>query len=375
MSAEPASLSVKGLCKRFAEHEALRGVDLDLRPGELFTLLGPSGCGKTTLLRVVAGFEEPSAGSVELGGQDLRGVPPHKRDVGLVFQSYALFPHLDVSENVAFGLVERGLPRAEIAERVKAALARVRLEELGARQPSELSGGQQQRVGIARALAIEPRLLLMDEPLSNLDAKLRLAMREEIRALQQAAGTTTVYVTHDQEEALAISDRIAVLSAGLVEQVGSPWEVYRRPATRFVAEFVGQISWVSAASLRERDLGEVAGAAHEVGFRPEELRLASKQPAEPALQGTIRELSFTGPRLRVRVEVEPGPELPSFELLVDEHRPAPQRWSLGGSAPGAESLGVGGEVWVVLPPEGGHPFDASGARLAAAASSAPEPEA
>jgi ABC-type Fe3+/spermidine/putrescine transport system ATPase subunit len=357
MSAEPASLNVKGLCKRFGDHEALRGVDLELRPGELFTLLGPSGCGKTTLLRVVAGFEEPSAGSVHLGGDDLRGVPPHKRDVGLVFQSYALFPHLDVSENVAFGLVERGLGRSEVEERVRAALARVRLEDLGARQPSELSGGQQQRVGIARALAIEPRLLLMDEPLSNLDAKLRLAMREEIRALQQAAGTTTVYVTHDQEEALAISDRIAVLSEGLVEQVGTPWEVYRCPATRFVAEFVGQISWIPGASLQERDLAEVAGAAHEVGFRPEELRLASERPEGPALEATIRELSFTGPRLRVRAEVAPG-----LEVFVDEHRPSSGRWSLGSGAPG--ELGVGSRVWVELFSEG-HPFDPAGARLPA----------
>ena len=185
-------------------------------------------------------------------------------------------------------------------------------------------------------------------------------MREEIRALQQAAGTTTVYVTHDQEEALAISDRIAVISAGLVEQVGTPWEVYRRPATRFVAEFVGQISWISAESLEELGLSQVAGAAHEVGFRPEELRLAPEKPAESALAGTIRELSFTGPRLRVRVEVAPG-----VEVLVDEHRPAAARWALGVSAPDSESapLGVGSEVWVVLPPGGGHPFDAKGARL------------
>lgn len=352
MSAEPSALSVRGLRKRFGDHEALRGVDLELRPGELFTLLGPSGCGKTTLLRLIAGFETPCEGSVHLGGDDLEGVPPHRRDVGLVFQSYALFPHLDVSENVAFGLVERGLPRSEVEGRVSAALARVRLDELANRQPSELSGGQQQRVGIARALAIEPRLLLMDEPLSNLDAKLRLAMREEIRALQQAAGTTTVYVTHDQEEALAISDRIAVLSAGLVEQVGTPWEVYRRPATRFVAEFVGQISWIPAALVE----GAPAGA-HEVGFRPEALSLALQQPEGAGLQATIRELSFTGPRLRVRVELEGGPE-----LFVDEHRPSPARWALGEGQ--TEGLGVGSEVWVRLDPADGHPFDAGGTRLA-----------
>lgn len=368
MSGEPAGLKIVGLSKRFADHEALRGVDLEVRPGELFTLLGPSGCGKTTLLRVVAGFVEASSGSVQLGADDLSGVPPHKRDVGLVFQSYALFPHLNVQENVAFGLVERGLPRAELAERVQAALVRVRLEELAERGPSELSGGQQQRVGIARALAIEPRLLLMDEPLSNLDAKLRLAMREEIRALQQAAGTTTIYVTHDQEEALAISDRIAVLSAGLVEQVGTPWEVYRRPATRFVAEFVGLISWISAAALAERELGSVAGDAHEVGFRPEELQLRAERPEGPALEGRITELSFTGPRLRVRVEVSP-----EVELLVDVHRPSPAQWVLGAEVAGSESesqpgpesspSAVGSQVWVELPADGGHPFDANGVRL------------
>ncbi|MBL4846535.1 MAG: ABC transporter ATP-binding protein [Planctomycetes bacterium] len=350
---DAVGLVLEAVEKRFGDHQALAGVDLTVRPGEFFTLLGPSGCGKTTLLRVVAGFERPDAGTVSLGGNDLAGVPPHKRDIGLVFQSYALFPHLDVAENVAFGLVERGLGRAEREEQVRLSLARVRLSDLGERAPSELSGGQQQRVGIARALAIGPQLLLMDEPLSNLDAKLRLTMREEIRALQQADGTTTIYVTHDQEEALAISDRIAVLSEGRIEQVGTPWEIYRRPTTIFVAGFVGQISWVPAEQIPE-----LAGAASQVGFRPEELRLVSERPSGPALEGQVAKISFTGARLRVQVEVKGG-----LSLLVDEHRPDPTRWAVAGESEGEGALKVGSSVWVELPAEGGHPFDASGARL------------
>lgn len=353
MSEAAASLSLAGVRKRFGEHEALCGVDLEVLPGELFTLLGPSGCGKTTLLRLVAGFETPDAGSLRLAERDLSGVPPHRRDVGLVFQSYALFPHLSVAENVAFGLVERRLPAAEREARVAEALGRVRLGELGERAPSELSGGQQQRVAIARALAIAPRLLLMDEPLSNLDAALRLAMREEIRALQRAAGTTTLYVTHDQEEALAISDRIAVLRAGRVEQVGSPWEIYRTPATAFVAEFVGQISWIPAARLPAPPPG-----AARVGYRPEELSCAQVAEAGPQLTGTVAELSFTGAKLRVRVDCGEG-----LSLLVDEPRPDPARWALPAGRGGQGELRVGSELQVTLPVACGHAFDAQGARL------------
>ena len=241
------SISLKGLSKRFGSHTVLNSVDLEIQAGELLTLLGPSGCGKTTLLRAIAGFYRPDAGSIHVNGQDITEKATHLRDMGMVFQNYAVFPHLNVFENVAYGLKTRGCRDKEIQSRVHEALRKVKLEHLPQRYPSELSGGQKQRVGLARALVIEPTLLLMDEPLSNLDAKLRIEMRQEIRLLQRELGITTLYVTHDQEEALAVSDRIAVMNSGNIVQLGSPENIYTDPQHPFVMDFVGGCNWVEGA--------------------------------------------------------------------------------------------------------------------------------
>ncbi|MCA9918002.1 MAG: ABC transporter ATP-binding protein [Anaerolineales bacterium] len=223
---------------------AVDDVSLSIEKGEFITLLGPSGCGKTTTLRMVAGFEFPTSGDIELDGKKINTLPPHKRDMSMVFQSYAIFPHLTVFENVAYGLKVQRLPRAEISERVERVLGLVELEGFGNRTPDQLSGGQQQRVALARALVMEPKVLLMDEPLSNLDAKLREQMRLEIRRIQQQIGITSLYVTHDQTEAMTMSDRIVVMNQGRIEQVGSPTEIYRRPHNRFVADFIGKANFV-----------------------------------------------------------------------------------------------------------------------------------
>src|SRR5689334_24985907 len=241
-----ARLQLTGLTKAYGEFHAVAGVDLDIAQGELVVLLGPSGCGKTTTLRMIAGFVVPTAGEIRLGGNDITNRPPWKRNTGLVFQSYALFPHLSVADNVAFGLRMRKLQGGEIAAKLARALRLVRLEGLADRLPRELSGGQQQRVALARALVIEPDILLLDEPLSNLDAKLRHEVRVEIRELQKKLGLTTVMVTHDQEEALSVSDRIAVMDAGRIRQTGTPYEVYAHPADHAVADLVGIANFVPA---------------------------------------------------------------------------------------------------------------------------------
>ncbi|HOK78989.1 MAG TPA: ABC transporter ATP-binding protein, partial [Verrucomicrobiota bacterium] len=232
-------ISLRGISKRFGNLKALECVSLDVADRELFFLLGPSGCGKTTLLRIVAGFTQPDAGEVWFGDRCLNGVPPHKRNTGMVFQNYALWPHMTVAENVAYGLEVRGFKRDERDRLVNEALQTVRLESVADRRPSELSGGQQQRVALARALVIRPDVLLLDEPLSNLDARLRLELREEIRRIHDQTHITTLYVTHDQKESLSMADRIAVMRSGMVEQVGAPRAVYSKPATRFVADFIG----------------------------------------------------------------------------------------------------------------------------------------
>ena len=238
------SVSLNGLIKRFGSHVVLKSVSLQMEPGELLTLLGPSGCGKTTLLRALAGLYQPDAGSIHVNGQDITHRPSYQRDMGMVFQNFAVFPHLSVADNVAYGLKVRGCSDSDIQSRIDEALRKVKLGQLKQRFPSELSGGQKQRVGLARAMVIEPTMLLMDEPLSNLDAKLRIEMRQEIRLLQRELGITTLYVTHDQEEALAVSDRIAVMNSGDIVQLGTPEHIYSDPQNAFVMDFVGGCNWV-----------------------------------------------------------------------------------------------------------------------------------
>jgi iron(III) transport system ATP-binding protein len=244
-----SAISIRGIRKTFPSPAggltvALHEIDLDVAPGELFFLLGPSGCGKTTLLRILAGFVEPTAGMLRFDDRDVTSLPPNRRNTGMVFQSYALWPHMTVEANVAFGLQVRGVPRAEQSRRVLEALQAVRMEAYARRRPNQLSGGQQQRVALARALVVRPDVLLLDEPLSNLDARLRLELRGEIRRICKSSGITTVYVTHDQKEALSMADRIAVMDMGRIVQVGAPDELYRRPGSRFVAEFLGETNFI-----------------------------------------------------------------------------------------------------------------------------------
>jgi spermidine/putrescine transport system ATP-binding protein len=289
---------------------ALSAVSLSIFENEFFTLLGPSGCGKTTLLRLIAGFEHPTGGAIRLDGRDLTELPPHRRPVNTVFQSYALFPHMSVAGNVAFGLERLGRPRAETEARVKHVLSLVKLEAMADRRPAQLSGGQQQRVALARALAPAPRLLLLDEPLSALDLKLRREMQGELKRLQRETGVTFVLVTHDQEEALAMSDRIAVMSAGRVLQIGGPAQIYDRPATRFVADFIGE------ANLLPGDLlGHPGGT---VAIRPERVHLvlpgipAGAAPGgagkgDASLSGTVTALTFLGSDVLYEVALAAGP--------------------------------------------------------------------
>src|SRR5262245_6426790 len=265
-------LEVCELTKRYSPQVSVGPISFEVYEGEFFSLLGPSGCGKTTTLRCIAGFEELSRGSIKLQGERLDRKPPHRRDVGLVFQNYALFPHLSVFDNIAFGLKLRRLARSEIAERVGRVLQLVDLADMAARFPAQLSGGQQQRVAIARSLVLEPRILMFDEPLSNLDFKLPTQMREELRNLQRRLGKTSIYVTHDQTEALALSDRIAVLSHGRIEQIGTPGDIYERPATAFVAEFIGSSNMLRARIVEGGDSGMIV--ATDAG-----LRLCCSMPA------------------------------------------------------------------------------------------------
>ncbi len=241
-----ATIKIENAVKRYGKDTIVNGLSLEVQPGEFFTLLGPSGCGKTTLLRMIIGFNSIEGGTFEINDQLINDIPTNKRNIGMVFQNYAVFPHMSVYENVAFGLKNRKIPKAEIQERVDRILKVVKIDHLKDRMPAKLSGGQQQRVALARAIVIEPEVLLMDEPLSNLDAKLRVEMRNAIKRIQQQFGITTVYVTHDQEEALAVSDRIAVMDGGVIQQIASPSQIYRRPVNRFVSNFIGLSNFITA---------------------------------------------------------------------------------------------------------------------------------
>jgi putative spermidine/putrescine transport system ATP-binding protein len=305
------ALRLKGLRKSYGSVVAVAGIDLAVERGEFFTLLGPSGSGKTSLLRLIAGFERPDAGSIELGGREVTGLPPYLRETNTVFQDYALFPHMTMAENIGYGLRIKGVAKPERKRRVDDALAMVRLESLGERRPNQLSGGQRQRVALARAIVNRPEVLLLDEPLGALDLKLRQEMQLELKRIQKEVGITFVYVTHDQEEALTMSDRIAVMAQGVIEQVGPPVEVYERPASEFVAGFIG------ISNLLERD-----GVRFVV--RPEKLLLLEKDEAVPAgfeaEPGIVEEAVYVGVATRYLVRLEGGEQLVVMRQNSDSAR-------------------------------------------------------
>jgi spermidine/putrescine transport system ATP-binding protein len=348
-------IQLEELTKAFGEHVAVAGIDLDMPAGEFFTLLGPSGCGKTTTLRMIAGFEQPTSGRILLDGSDVARVPPHRRDVNTVFQSYALFPHLDVSKNVAFGLKYKKIDKSERARRVAEALELVNLTEFAHRKADQLSGGQQQRVALARALVLQPRVLLLDEPLGALDAKLRKTLQVELKALQAELGITFVFVTHDQEEALTMSDRIAVMNKGLVEQAASPRSIYEEPTTVFVAEFLG-VSNLLAAEAVGRDgascavrigdrvfrcgQGELDTRGEvKVMIRPERITIEPHaEGGDERLPGIVERSVFLGGSHEVHVRVLGG-ELMRATVAND-------------GSPPPVSLEPGAAVNLRLPPEG-----------------------
>ena len=319
----PPAVRLRGLRKEFGGQPpvvAVDGVDLDVFDGEFFSMLGPSGSGKTTVLRIIAGFEDPSAGTVELAGVDTTRRPPYQRDVNTVFQDYALFPHMDVQRNVEYGLRVKKVPAAERRRRAGEALEQVRLAHLGSRRPSQLSGGQRQRVALARALVNRPRVLLLDEPLGALDLKLREQMQVELKAIQREVGITFLFVTHDQEEALTLSDRIAVFNAGRIEQVGSAAEVYERPATAFVAGFVGTSNLLEHGAAQR-----VLQRSGSCGIRPEKLRVigADDRPreGERAAPGVVAEVVYAGPVTRVVVDLDAGGRLIALRRNDSQREP------------------------------------------------------
>ena len=315
---------IKDAVKEYGDFVALKGVSLDIKEGEFFTLLGPSGCGKTTLLRMIAGFNSIEGGEFYFGDKLINTVPAHKRDIGMVFQNYAIFPHLTVEENVAYGLKARKVPKDEIGPRVEKALELVQIQHLAKRKPNELSGGQQQRVALARAFVIEPSVLLMDEPLSNLDAKLRVQMRTVIKKLQRQLGITTIYVTHDQEEALAISDRIAVMNAGEIMQCGSPTEIYAKPQNPFVAGFIGVSNFLGCTVSEDGEVSieneldihvplskRYSGKAI-LSARPEQLFFA-----ESGMPGEVQFSTFLGDFVEYEVKLDMGQTLIVNEYTKD----------------------------------------------------------
>ncbi|WP_395701139.1 putative 2-aminoethylphosphonate ABC transporter ATP-binding protein [Aquabacterium sp.] len=329
MTADSPYLKLSGIRKEFGSFVALQGIDLEIAKGEFVCFLGPSGCGKTTLLRIIAGLEVQTSGRIEMAGRDISRLPPAERDYGIVFQSYALFPNLSIADNVAYGLVNRKVPKAEVKARVAELLALVGLPGSEAKYPAQLSGGQQQRIALARALATSPGLLLLDEPLSALDAIVRVKLRQEIRSLQRKLGVTTIMVTHDQEEAFAVADRIVVMNQGTIEQVGSAFEVYRDPATLFVADFVGRINALpavrEAAGLRvgqqlfQCDPAALNGHAEDgrelrIYLRPEDVLARPIPLGDPnVFEAQIDKIEFMGPYCLVRVTSE---QLGSHKLTV-----------------------------------------------------------
>jgi iron(III) transport system ATP-binding protein len=348
-------VEARNIAVSYGRTQVLREVNLVVEPGEFFALLGPSGSGKSTLLRLIAGFVPAQAGQLLIDGEDVSRVPPWRRNVGMVFQNYALWPHMTVWQNVAFGLEERKLPQAVVADKVRAALALVNLSDFARRRPSQLSGGQQQRVALARTIAIEPNVLLLDEPLSNLDAKLRVHMRNELRQLQRTLGTTTIFVTHDQEEAMTTADRIAVMDQGVIQQVGTPMELFDTPANRFVANFVGSINLLPGSLQAGPDghlrlvspaYGEIALPVRsgmpstgevEIGFRPHAVTL--KRPDSPRdtahvwLRGAVADYEFLGEFIRYHLTVGSG------RIIADQPHRA-----------GEAVVAVGSPVDIGIPP-------------------------
>jgi putative spermidine/putrescine transport system ATP-binding protein len=335
-----AFLELAGVRKEFGAAVAVEDFNLAAEAGEFVSFLGPSGCGKTTTLRMIAGFELPTSGTIRIDGADITYRPPNQRKVGMVFQAYALFPNMTVADNIGFGLRIRKRPKADIARRVEELLTLIHLEGRGGSYPNQLSGGQQQRVALARALAIEPSVLLLDEPLSALDAKIRAALRVEIRSIQRKLGITTVYVTHDQEEALELSDRVVVMSEGRIEQIGTPFEIYNFPSTGFVASFVGTLNSVRATVVdpatglvsvggqrltMSRPLDEPRGASVTFALRPEIISVGAVEEGANRLSGTLDDIVFLGSIVRLRVAV--GDVSLSLDTFNNPHLSVPERGS------------------------------------------------
>jgi putative spermidine/putrescine transport system ATP-binding protein len=330
-------ITLTDIQKQFGAHVALKDINLTINSGEFFSLLGPSGCGKTTLLRILAGIEQPTSGSLLIDGQPMAGVPANRRPTNMVFQSYAIFPHLNVEENIGYGLRNMAVSKSDATARVAEALELVKLGGLGTRNAHQLSGGQRQRVALARALVCRPKVLLLDEPLSALDKNLRQDMQMELRALQRTVGITFVFVTHDQEEALTMSDRIAVMYQGRLEQVGTPLDIYNHPSSDFVASFVGTLNRISAiatdpaagmvtlvgtAITLPKPLQTTAGQKVSVALRPETIRLGRSADCDVVLQGTVTEVHFMGSVLRARIDL--AGETLSFDMFNRPGTPIPQ---------------------------------------------------